>query len=78
MVFLFLVYGFLYFGKKIPLDTLDAVYLFLLTGNSKLLTYAGLLYTHNSKIGCFQSVGGHSVFVFSPMAQDHSGGGRGA
>lgn len=34
-----------YIGKKIPLDTLDVVFLFLLAGNSKLLTYADLLYT---------------------------------
>lgn len=57
-----------YIGKKIPLDTLDVVFLFLLTGNSNLLTYADLLYTHNSNIGCFQSVGGVTwSFLLDPL-----------
>lgn len=51
-------------------------FLFFLLGDSKLLTYANLLYTHTTRLAAFSQLGDGFVF-FCSMAQDQSGGGRG-
>lgn len=63
-------------GKKIPLDTLDIVFLFFSLGTRNCL-HMRTCYIHATAIlATFSQFGGHLVF-FRSLAQGPSGGGRG-